>query len=307
MNLLVGSTGFVGSNLYESGAFEKGVHSSNVGEAFGLCPELLVYAGVRAEKYLANQEPKRDLEQILQAEENIRKIAPKRLVLISTIDVFSSPKLVDEDTPVSREGLHAYGANRYELECWAREYDPDCLIVRLPGLYGKNIKKNFIYDLIRVIPSMLSESKMEQLKEQMPNLEQYYVRRENGFWQYQRQTEKQEELLREMFRQAGFTALNFTDSRSRFQFYPLSRLWQDLCVAMENHLKLWHPATEPVLAGEIYEELMGERFVNELGGQPADYDYRTRYDSLYQGKGGYICTKSEILQSIKESVRAYRY
>ena len=36
------------------------------------------------------------------------------------------------------------------------------LIVHLPGLYGKNIKKNFIYDLINIIPNMLKEDKFQE-------------------------------------------------------------------------------------------------------------------------------------------------
>ena len=38
------------------------------------------------------------MELILQAEENIRRIAPEKLVLISTIDVFENPQDVDETT-----------------------------------------------------------------------------------------------------------------------------------------------------------------------------------------------------------------
>ena len=58
---------------------------------------------------------------ILQAEENITKINPKRLVLISTIDVFKVPKDVDENSAIDTENLHPYGYNRYQLELWVRE------------------------------------------------------------------------------------------------------------------------------------------------------------------------------------------
>ena len=141
MNILVGYTGFVGSNLYENGKFDNVYNSKNIEDAFDTNPDLLVYAGLRAEKYLANTAPEKDMETISQAQENIRKINPKNLVLISTIDVFKEPKGVDESTPIITEGLHPYGYNRYQLECWVRENYPDALIIRLPGLFGNNIKK----------------------------------------------------------------------------------------------------------------------------------------------------------------------
>ena len=92
MKELVGYTGFVGSNLYDVGQFDAVYNSKNILEAYGTKPDLLVYAGLRAEKYLANHDPEKDMEQVLQAEQIIREIKPRKLVLISTIDVFKTPK-----------------------------------------------------------------------------------------------------------------------------------------------------------------------------------------------------------------------
>ena len=75
---------------------------------------------------------------------NIQQIQPKKLVLISTIDVYKSPINVNEDTPIISEDLQPYGANRYYLEQKVRDDFPETLIIRLPGLFGKNIKKNFL-------------------------------------------------------------------------------------------------------------------------------------------------------------------
>lgn len=177
MNALVGYTGFVGSNIYASAgnAIDTVYNSKNIGDAYGTNPDLLIYAGLRAEKYLANNEPEKDMQLIEQAEENIRKINPRKLVLISTIDVFKVPKNVDENSVIDIENLHAYGYNRYQLELWVRENYPDALIIRLPGLLGKNIKKNFIYDYINVIPFMLKEAKIKELAAKDSELEKYYI------------------------------------------------------------------------------------------------------------------------------------
>lgn len=302
MVTLIGYTGFVGSNIYASAGNEIDAvyNSKNIEEAYGTNPDLLIYAGLRAEKYLANNAPEKDMELIVQAEENIAKINPKRLVLISTIDVFKKPNNVDENSVIDTVNLHAYGYNRYQLELWVREHYPDALIIRLPGLFGKNIKKNFIYDYIHVIPFMLKEQKMEELAEKDERIKAYYTLQDNGFYKVNPLTEEAEKVLKEMFKELGFSALNFTDSRSKYQFYNLGRLWGDIQTALAHNLKLWHPATEPVSAGEVYEYLTGDSFINELSGVPTNYDYRTIHDSLYHGVNGYICDKETVLQEIKE-------
>ena len=301
MNALVGYTGFVGSNLYEAGEFDAVYNSKNIQEAFGTNPDLLIYAGLRAEKYLANNEPKKDLEQIRIAENNILRINPKKLVLISTIDVFKKPSGVDENSVIETDGLHAYGYNRYLLECWVRENYSDALIIRLPGLFGKNIKKNFIYDFINVIPFMLKEDKYLELSQRNPEIMNYYVKQDNGFYKVSVKDEEREGL-KNMFKESGFSALNFTDSRSRYQFYYLKNLWADINTALKAGIKLWHPATEPVSAEELYKYLTGEEFVNELDGIPADYDYRTIYDAAFGGSSGYISDKAKVLKDIKRFV-----
>lgn len=96
--------------------------------------------------------------------------------------------------------------------------------------------------------------------------------------------------------------MNFTDSRSVYQFYDLSRLWDDIQIALKAGIRLWHPATEPVSAGELYRYLCGEEFINELNAIPARYDYKTIHDSFFGGKNGYICSKTEVLKNIKDFV-----
>ena len=51
---IVGYTGFVGSNIYAAGDFDAAYNTKNIQDAFGSNPDLLIYAGMRAEKFLAN-------------------------------------------------------------------------------------------------------------------------------------------------------------------------------------------------------------------------------------------------------------
>lgn len=306
MNALVGYTGFVGSNLYAAGTFDAVFNSKNIQDAYGLHPDLLIYAGLRAEKYLANNYPEKDLALILEAEENIQRIAPKKLVLISTVDVYMNPVGVDEDSPIKTEGLHPYGVNRYALEMWTRENYPNVLIIRLPALFGENIKKNFIYDYITRIPFMLKHEKMEELSQQEPILLKYYEKLNNGFYKCGKLNLLDKGTVREAFERLHFSALNFTDSRSVYQFYPLHRLWRDIQTALSENIRLWNPATEPISANEIYRFLDGGDFKNELQGHPAFYDYRTKYAALFGGKDGYIMGKQQVLKEIRMFMESMR-
>lgn len=313
MIALVGYTGFVGSNIYlkARNRIEGVFNSQNVEKAYGLEPDVLIYAGLRAEKYLANNAPDRDLEQIIQAEENIKKINPQKLILISTIDVYQNPIGVDEkDSPLSKaqgNGFWPYGLNRFYLESWVQKHYPDALIIRLPALYGYNIRKNFIYDYINVIPFMLKAEKFEQLKvletpEDDVLLDECYEALGNGFYRCMKLGKERKELLRQKFKKLGFTALNFTDSRSTFQFYPLSRLWEDVQTAFHEGITLLNLAVEPISVKELYQSLTGETFTNELDGTPAAYDFKTIHANLFGGTEGYICSKEEIIRDIKNFI-----
>lgn len=306
MNMLVGYTGFVGSNIFEHGDFHKAYNSKNITEAYELEPELLVYAGLRAEKYLANKAPDKDMELILQAEHNIERINPKKLVLISTIDVFPMPNGVDETTQIEPAGMCAYGYNRLMLERWVRTAYPDALIIRLPALFGKNIKKNFIFDYIKRIPYMLAQKKFDELVQRDARLAHFYGWQQNGFYKCRELSTDEEVQLRTIFKNLDFSALCFTDSRSVYQFYPLARLWGDIGIALRAGLTLFHPATEPISAGELYEYLTGEQFINELDGAPANYNYKTVHSELFGRSDGYICGKEQIMQDIKQFVENYK-
>ena len=116
-DLLVGSTGFVGGNLLAKHAFAAVCHSSDIAAHYGARPDLCVYAGVPAAMFLANADPDADLAVMCAARENIRAIAPKDLVLISSIAVLADSRGTYEDSPTQdTENLPAYGKNRLQLE-----------------------------------------------------------------------------------------------------------------------------------------------------------------------------------------------
>lgn len=294
---LVGCTGFVGGNLAVSHPFEGMYHSTDIESAFGTRPRLLVYAGLPAAKYLANTDPDADWAVCEKAAKNIRAIQPDKLVLISTVDVFCDSRGADESTPPDLENPQAYGRNRAKLEQLVRSDFPDALIVRLPALFGKGLKKNFLFDLHTITPAMLREEKYRELSARSTLIQRSYEPGTGGFFRVSAGADLA--ALRAFFAENAFNALSFTDSRSRYQFYPLSRLWRDICTALDAGLTLLHPATAPVSAAEIYIAVTGRGdWENLLAAAPADYDLRTRYAALFGGSGDYLLGKEEELGQI---------
>lgn len=302
MKYLVGYTGFVGSNIALSTEFDGLFNSKNINEAFRKKPDLLVYSGIPAQKFIANSNQEKDLEIINNAIENIRKINPKEIILISTIDIYKEPVDVNEDTVIDTVGLEPYGYDRYMLEKWVMENFEDYLIVRLPGLYGENLKKNFIYDLINVVPQMLSNDKYNELVKIERVIGKYYLKQDNGFYKLVDINDDEKEELKKVFKKLKFSALNFTDSRGKYQFYNLKYLWNHIEIARNNNLKLLNLATEPITVAELYEFINNSKFVNELDGRIPNYNYKTKYDKFFNGENGYIFNKDFIKEDIKKFV-----
>jgi nucleoside-diphosphate-sugar epimerase len=144
---LVGYTGFVGGNLRAQRGFDALYNSSNIEEIAGRSFDLIVCAGAPAEKWKANADPERDLANIERLADAVTRATARRVVLVSTVDVFASPVGVDERSPISTDGLHAYGRNRRLLEERISSVF-ETAIARLPGLYGPGLKKNVLFDFL---------------------------------------------------------------------------------------------------------------------------------------------------------------
>jgi len=187
------------------------------------------------------------------------------------------------------------------------------LIIRLPGLFGKNIKKNFIYDYIHRIPAMLRENKFLELAGKSSLVETSYRKLDNGFYkciltEKEARTAKEEyaiEELKQEFNSLEFSALNFTDSRGVFQFYNLTRLWDDIQTALENDIRLLNIATQPVSVAEVYASLCDKTFMNEITDKPPYYDYKSKYAEFFGGSNGYFSNKETVLEEIVEFVNRY--
>lgn len=295
---MVGYTGFVGSNLKESYNFADLYNSKNIQDAYGTEPDLLVYAGLPAAMFKANANPDADFMDILKAIENIKSIAPKQVVMISSVAVYDKTYDVDETHKINESVLLPYGKNRLYLEKWVAEHFSNSLIVRLPSIYGINLKKNFIYDYINVIPTMLNKRKYQKLAKESELIENAYTMDNEEFYYFSAIGEEKRKVY-EYFCSASFNAISFTDSRSVYQFYNLKRLWSDIQIALQSGIKLLNIVTEPVSVAEIYKYLSGEDFINELPKSPYNYDVKSIHAELFRGMNGYLSSKSDELVDLK--------
>ena len=158
---LIGYTGFVGSNILNGEKFDKLYNSKNINDIEGEKFDLIYCAGVSAVKWFANSNPKEDLINISNLINCLRDVKASKFILISTYDVYKTTVNVNEDSLINLSDHHAYGVNRRILELFVQEKFEDYLIVRLPGLFGKGLKKNIIYDFMNnnQIHKIHSESK----------------------------------------------------------------------------------------------------------------------------------------------------
>ncbi len=145
---IIGFTGFVGSNIIQQKSFDLKFNSSNIHEIIGTKVDLLVIAAPSAVKWQANKEPEKDLAMINDLIEVLSKVEAKQVVHISTVDAYKNPVNVNEDTPINPAENHPYGKHRFYFEEFIRSNFANHLIVRLPGLFGKGLKKNFIFDML---------------------------------------------------------------------------------------------------------------------------------------------------------------
>lgn len=302
MKALVGYTGFVGQNLLAAETFDALYNSKNITDAFGTKPDALYFCGIGAQKFLANTDPTADMAVVQTAMDNIARIAPQKLVLISTVDVYDNPAGVEEDTHINEHALHPYGLHRLKLEQWARSQYPDVLVVRLPGLYGQGLKKNFLFDLITVLPAMITGQKMQELDAEL--LARYYTDAKSGFYKLNEDIDPvSRSMLKDYFTGAGFTALDFTDSRAVFQFYNLRYLAGHIRQALELKIELLNVTAEPVAASVLYSDIYGgEEWANHLPKEPPYYDSRSKWAADLGGADGYLFDRAFVLKDVRAFV-----
>lgn len=150
--ILIGNTGLIGKTLSKSIQFDYTFNTKNINEYINLVPDGcdLYLSCLPATKWQVNQDIKQDLNNIYNLIDIISKKKYQKIILISTIDVYSDSELGgnESDIPVVRS-LN-YGSNRYLFELLIKQLVEKVTlkIFRLPALFSLDIKKNVLFDLL---------------------------------------------------------------------------------------------------------------------------------------------------------------
>ena len=140
---LIGPGGFVGANLLAQAHFDvKGESPPPAGDY-----DLVVCAGAPGEKWKANREPQADASALWRLTDGLRAIRAKKFLLLSTVEVYPRPEMVDEETSIDPQEATPYGRHRRELELFCQERF-GASVLRLPLLFGPGLDKNVLFDLL---------------------------------------------------------------------------------------------------------------------------------------------------------------
>lgn len=242
---LIGHTGFVGGYLSEIFPYASLYNSSNISKIAGENFDLLLISAMPAEKWKANKFPEEDKENLESLKAALKEVKAKRVLLISTVDVFEAPSnVLETDVPFCSVS-QAYGTNRRNFEEFIQTNFSQTWIVRLPGLVGKGLKKNVLYDIKHSKPT------------------------------------------------------SGVPINSIFQFYPMSRLEQDLQIVLQSTPGYFHFAVEPLSIFEIcYEFGLDEESFAPISTTAPSYDFRTERANAWDKSGHYLLNKNECLQAI---------
>lgn len=120
--------------------------SKNIQDLALVSHDVVICAAPSAKKWIANADPESDLKNCNVLIDNLKKAKIKKVVLFSTVDVYSTDsRVLDEDS--EQYSSHPYGKNRRMIEEEISRAMP-CSIIRLPALFGDHLEKNYIFDLM---------------------------------------------------------------------------------------------------------------------------------------------------------------
>lgn len=92
--------------------------------------------------------------------------------------------------------------------------------------------------------------------------------------------------------------LSLLNPESKFQWYPVRHLQEDLRVFESSGHSVVNMATEPIATGEFRDLFFSEKHIGSNAGAPAAYDMRTKYFSLLNGRSGYFMNRATIIEAL---------
>lgn len=304
---LIGYTGFVGGVLQQQMEFTHRFNRDNV-DAISRAPafRVSVCAAAPSSMQIANRFPDRDRANLEKLMRNLAGLRTRRFVLISTIAVLADPASRADEASAVFETTKAYGRNRRTLEAFCEASFKDCLILRLPALFGPGLQKNFIFDLLNPVPSFLTAARLEALlagsgsaaSKRLASL--YHLDPATELFVLDRTTlnaSGDRRTLERAVEETGFAAAGFHHRETTYQYYDLTRLTADIRRAGEAGLHTLHLATEPLQSARIYERLLGQPMPDTSMTRYHE-DMNTQHADVWGRRGPYLEDANTVLDRL---------
>lgn len=292
---LIGHTGFVGGALLRQTAFADCYNSANIDAIAGQQFGTLVCAAAPGSMLEANRAPDRDRAGIEALIRQLSSVRAERFVLISSIAVLADFAGRDDETTHAFQQELAYGRHRRELESFVESHFAGSLIIRLPALFGHGLRKNFLFDLMNPVPSMLPQARLDWLVGGLDPIlaawlgTLYSPDPVTGMLKLDRaalNADRRRAVLEDTLAGLGASATQFHHPDTTYQYYPIDRLWVDIGIALEAGLSHLHLVSEPLTAAAIHRRLTGVA-MPETGARLHREDMRTAHAALWDAQGPY--------------------
>lgn len=311
---IIGHTGFVGGCLTAQHGFAGQFNSRNIDEIGHSAFETVVCAAAPGSMLAANTAPERDKAQIEQLCAALSQVRTKRFVLISSIAVLADFAGKDVETTQAFQDALAYGRHRRMLEAFCQDHFEDTLILRLPALYGTGLKKNFLFDLLNPVPSLLNTAKMESALACVAAADQavlkkvYRLNPDTNLFVLDRVSLHRsgaQPRITDALVQNDLTAVQFTHHDTTFQFYGLDRLWADIARARAAGLSILHLATAPLRASAIHHAVTG-RAMPDTQARLHHEDMHSAHAGLWGQNGPYLEGADDVMTRVLTFCRQQR-
>ena len=306
VDALIGSTGFVGTNLSRAHTFTQLFNRENITLSADDTFKNVICAAAPGSMFEANRLPYHDSKLISNLIKSISAISTETFILISTVATLNNFGDGEDESSNDYQYQAGYGGNRRVLEAFCQNHFKRCLVVRLPALIGTGLKKNFIFDLLNPMPSMLKRTTLQYLLDQAPGslkdiIDTLYTwDTEIEMYRIDRcalSNHENKQCIDEFITKSGFAAETFTNPESTFQYYDLSRLYADIQVALNSELNVVHLATEPLRAKDIYLSLTGRPMQENLAEVHCE-NLITSFGSQFNANGNYIEPADKVMQRL---------
>ena len=150
-NCIIGHTGFVGNNILNNSTikFDEFYNSKNMNDIKDNY-NIIVFAGLPGNVGYVNKNYKDDLDNVNFFINKLKNIKCNTFILISTINVYPNlnSKMIENDIIELSDSIDYYGNHRLQFEKFIIENYTNYHILRLPSIYGNNLKKGILFDLL---------------------------------------------------------------------------------------------------------------------------------------------------------------